>query len=230
MTILVAGASRGLGLELVRAGLDAGHTVIATERRETPALRELAGRHGDRLHTVRFDLTDEPAVKAAADEVRARTGTITHIVNNAGMLVGRGRGAADLDADEVARSFHVQAVGPALVVKHFLPMLVKDRGIQILNVSSQSGSMNEVTRPDYAYSMSKCALNMYTAMLRKELAPAGIPVACIHPGWIRTDMGGPDAPGDPRKAADDIIHLLQGTTSPPEGVWFFNIDLTPIAL
>ena len=174
MTILVAGASRGLGLAVVRAGLDGGHTIIASERTETPALHELAARHGDRLSIVRFDLSDEAAIAAAADQVRRRTPVITHIVNNAGMLVGRGRSAADLDAGELMRSVQVQTVGPALVVKHFLPMLARDRGIQILNVSSMSGSMSEVSRPDYAYSISKCGLNMYTAMLRKELADAGI--------------------------------------------------------
>ena len=83
---------------------------------------------------------------------------------------------------------------------------------------------------DYAYSISKAALNIYTAMIRAELSERSIAVAAIHPGWMRTDMGGPDATGDPAEAASTIVSLLTGELSPPFDSWFFDIDLNPLPM
>ena len=230
MTILIAGASRGLGLAITRTALEGGHSVVASQRTPAPGLATLAQKFRDRLTIVTFDLTDEPAIAREAARVRDAGVRLTHIVNNAGVLMGRGDSATAVHKDELTESLEIQAIGPAMVVKHFLPLLEPGSGVQILNVSSESGSMTGVNRPDYAYSIAKCALNMYTAMLRKELAPRSIDVAAIHPGWIRTDMGGEDAPGDPADAARQIVRLLAGDDAPPAESWFFNIDLKPLPL
>lgn len=228
MVVVVTGAGRGLGYEIIAAMLQAGTKVVACVRTPSPKIEELKRANGDLLFVVRMDVAKEAEVRAAAAAVKKRFASITHLVNNAAILRGRGMGAAELPMADFEESFATNAFGPLLVTKHFLPLIAKDRGIQILNISSTSGSIARAGKPDYSYSMSKAALNMYTVMLRNELAGRGLAVAAIHPGWIRTDMGGEAAPGDPAASARFVVGLLDGSIAPPAGSLFFDVDLKPL--
>lgn len=228
MVVVVTGAGRGLGYEIVAALLRGGRKVVACVRTPSPKLDELKIGHEGLLFVVRMDVDKEEEARAAARAVNERFGSITHIVNNAAVLRGRGTGAADLPMADFEESFATNTFGPLLVTKHFLPLLVKDSGIQVLNISSTSGSIARAGRPDYSYAMSKAALNMYTVMLRNELSARGIAVAAIHPGWIHTDMGGKNAPGDPAASARFVVGLLDGSIAPPADSAFFDVDLNPL--
>lgn len=228
MTVAVTGANRGLGLAVTSELLATGHTVVAIVRNVSGELSELERVFGDVLLLVKADVSSEPDISAAAAETRRRVCNITHLVNNAAIIRGRGTGASDLRLEDVRDSFAVNTFGPLIVTKHFLP-LIRERapGIQLLNISSKAGSLALVDKPDYSYAMSKAALNMYTAVLRVELAPQGIGVAAVHPGWMHTDMGGAMAPVDPRRTARTIVGLLDGSVAPPSSL-FFNSDLKPL--
>jgi NAD(P)-dependent dehydrogenase (short-subunit alcohol dehydrogenase family) len=106
------------------------------------------------------------------------------------------------------KTMDVNAFGPLRVIQQFLPLLKKGPRKLIINISSEAGSLADCCRSmEYAYCMSKSALNMASRILQNALAPAGFKVLAIHPGWMRTDMGGPEADIAPDEAADGIFEL-----------------------
>jgi NAD(P)-dependent dehydrogenase (short-subunit alcohol dehydrogenase family) len=96
------------------------------------------------------------------------------------------------------------------VVKHFLPLLMMGDRSSIINISSEAGSMSNAYAGDYAYASSKTALNMFTQQLNQYVKSKKINVYSIHPGWIKTDMGGDRAPGDPIDTAEGIFDIIEG--------------------
>ena len=232
---LVQGASRGLGLALVRALLatDRPRRVVATCRTpETAAeLAELAALE-PRLDVVPLDVTREESVAAAADLVRDRAGTLDLLVNVAGVLHGE-RGLAPerrleaVSPDFLRRVFEVNAFGPLLVAKHFHPLLRHDRRAVLANVSARVGSIGDNrTGGWYAYRGSKAAQNMFTRTIAIELrrrAPNAIVVA-IHPGTVDTDLSRPFQRSVPpaklfdgERAARQLLGVLDALTAEQSG-------------
>lgn len=119
-------------------------------------------------------------------------------------------------------SFQTNLYGPILVMKHFLPLLRHGSRQAVINISSEAGSMANAWAGDYSYGLSKAALNMFTAQLRSELVPLGFAVYAVHPGWIRTDMGGASATGDAAESARSIMDLAERKVVPDDGVWFVD--------
>lgn len=197
---VVTGASRGLGLELVVQLARSGVEVIAACREpERFALSRLDAR----ITPVACDVTDALSVKKMAATLSGRP--LDLLINNAGI-----RGATDgLDAVEIKDFLAVMAVnalGPLLVTRALLPNLRLGRGL-VANISSRAGSMVEGADPDgdYAYKCSKAALNMATVKLADD---TGLTVLSLHPGWIKTDMGGADAELAVSDSAAALLALL----------------------
>lgn len=200
--ILITGAERGLGLALVRAYADAGHSVAALCRARTPEIDALAP---DLIDGI--DVTNAAAVRQAAAELG--DSPLDIVINNAGILV-----EDDLDGIDVAavrRQFEVNALGPLNVAVAFRRRL--RRGSKFVSISSRLGSIaDNASGGDYGYRMSKAAQNMLTANLAHDLGPEGVIVAALHPGIVATGMtGGKGAPAD-EVARDlrDLIDRLDG--------------------
>jgi NAD(P)-dependent dehydrogenase (short-subunit alcohol dehydrogenase family) len=105
--------------------------------------------------------------------------------------------------------YQVNAVGPLIVVKYALPLLRKGQRKLIINFSSEAGSIGACWRKsEYAYCMSKAALNMASRILQNALKEEGFKVLALHPGWFSSDMGGVDAPITPAEAAEEIVKLV----------------------
>ena len=219
MRILVTGTNRGLGLEFTRQLLARGDRVIATCRHpgKALALTELAAAHPGHLHILPLDLSSERSIAEAARETAALTDTLDALVNNAGMLVS-GERFGSITHKSLTDSFAANVAGPVLFTQALCPLLEKSKHAKVLNVSSRLGSQGFTTSfgtPSYA--MSKAALNMATRQLAAELAPKGITVFCVSPGWVSTDMGGANATVTPHDSVAGLLKVLDATTKDDAG-------------
>lgn len=191
-TWLITGATRGIGLEMTRQLLARGNTVIATSRTNTPsALTELAIGAPGRLTIKTLDLRDGPAIDRLGHELAEIP--VGVLVNNAGIFGPERQSALDTDFDGFAETFAVNTLAPLHVAQALLPSLRQSRRPRIVTISSQMGQMSSPTTGYVAYRASKAAANKAMQLLAADVAPMGICVTCLHPGWVRTDMGGPGA-------------------------------------
>jgi len=131
-------------------------------------------------------------------------------VNNAAILLGRDQTIEEVDMQMMVESMDVNLYGPMRVVKHFLPLMRKSGSGFIMNISSEAGSFHRAYGKDYSYAISKAALNLFTQRLHVDLSSSGIRALAVHPGWMRTDMGGPSAHLDPMESAVAILDLIEG--------------------
>jgi NAD(P)-dependent dehydrogenase (short-subunit alcohol dehydrogenase family) len=209
---LVTGANRGLGLEFTRQLLARGDRVIATCRRpgQAHALNRLVGEHPGRLHLLPLDVA-EP--KSHAELVRELPlvsgdggGRLDLLLNNAGVLHS-GERFGKVTAATLDDSLRTNTTGPFLLAQALAPLLAD--GAKIANLSSELGSISgkDAFRTP-SYSISKAALNMATALLARALADRGIVVVALHPGWVRTDMGGEGAEVAPEDAAAALLRVI----------------------
>ena len=218
--ICIAGASRGLGFFLAKRYLALGDRVFAGVRDIShPNLQELAAAYGDRLVPIVMDVVSTASVTAAAEAVAAYTQTLDILICNAAIHSKTSfLGIEETDLDECLEVYDVNAVGPIRVAKAFLPMLTG--GSQLVNISSESGSMGICGRDrQFGYCMSKAALNMGSKLLQNLLLPRGVKVLVIHPGWMRTDMGGSNAHRDPWEAAVGLADLFAANTDPAKAMF-----------
>lgn len=206
--VLVTGASRGLGLGLCRALLARDARVAAVTRGPAPDLEALARDAPERLEPFRADVRSEDDVRSMAAEVGERLGELDVLVNNAGVNPGRHGDLAGLRDEDAREAFEVNVLGPLRVTRALLPHLA--RGARIVLVSSRMGSMavNE-SGGAWAYRISKAALNMACVNLARELRERAVCVA-VHPGWVRTDMGGPEAPLSVEESTGKLATLIEG--------------------
>ena len=226
---LITGSNRGLGLEWVRQYAAAGWTVHATCRypERAAALRELASAHPS-VHVHRLDVT-RPEHIAAVAAALAET-PIDVLVNNAGVYFERwGRdalGAIDYGAWE--ETFRVNTLGPVRVTEALVEQVAASERRLVVAISSHMGSITDITQPrDYAYRSSKAALNAAMRGLAHELAARSTGVLILHPGWVRTRMGGDQAPITPEESVAGMRRLVERFTPAWSGQ-FFRYDGVPM--
>jgi NAD(P)-dependent dehydrogenase (short-subunit alcohol dehydrogenase family) len=205
---VVTGANRGLGFELTRRLLQRGDRVTACVR-DAAARDALLAALTSPVETLIFDSRDEAAIRAAAENVAAPVDTL---VANAGALGPQRQSALDMDFPGALDLFSVNALGPLRVAQAFLPALRKARAPRLALMSSELGSMTLSGSFSLAYRASKAALNKFAQGLAQELTGDGICVVALHPGWVRTDMGGPNAPLSPEASAEALIKTIDALT------------------
>lgn len=219
-TVVITGAERGLGLCLVRAFLADGAVVVAGKRADDRNLRAL-GAQGGKLTIVQMDVSDPGSVRAAGDWVASRFGSVDLLVNNAAVfpaLKGVPLEARDLGDGQLERAMQVNAFGPLRVTQRFLPLLERGAGKTIVEVSSEAGSIAAAWRSsEFEYCMSKAALNVQTRLLANALGPRGYRIVAVHPGWMRTDMGGAEADIAPEEAARGVFRIATDPGSARNG-------------
>ena len=210
MNFLITGANRGLGFTLTEAALKKGHHVYATKRTSDGKLSTLKEQYGNQLTIVTLDVQDEASIKKAAEQMKQNNETLDVIVNNAAILNERDKSIEQLDIDESALALDINVLGPMRIVKHFLPLIEKRDTASIVNISSDAGRLTNAYAGDYPYGISQAALNMFSEKLQAYLKEEGVQILSIHPGWMRTDMGGEAAALDPVESAEKIINLALG--------------------
>lgn len=206
--VLVTGASRGLGLEFVRQLLARGDAVVAACRRpaEADALNALAAANPGRLQVLPLELTEAGSRAALLAEVGARWGAIDVLINNAGVLAS-GERFGQLDAAHFRTAFETNTLAPLLIAEAAAPLLAKGRAPVAAYLSSVLGSIAS-TQSFYtpSYAVSKAALNMAVRLAAIAMAEHGIRSVALHPGWVKTDMGGP---GAPLEAPESVAGMLK---------------------
>jgi NAD(P)-dependent dehydrogenase (short-subunit alcohol dehydrogenase family) len=212
MSVLVTGADKGLGLALVERFLHANDLVVAGVHTSATALEQLFARLGRQAILVALDVSDMESVRQAAREVARQIPHLDILINNAAIYPHRPvlpLEQEDFTNGHLERTMNVNAFGPLRVTQQFLPLLEKGQRKIIVNVSSEAGSISNCWRTsEFAYTMSKAALNMQSKILQNYLGARGYKILAIHPGWMRTEMGGPDADIDPAEAAEGIFALV----------------------
>lgn len=221
-TVLITGASRGLGLEFARQYQADGWDVIACCRKpaEAAALTAL----GVRIEAL--DVADEASIAALKGRIDV---PLDLLVNNAGVYgAPEGGTFGQIDAENFLKVQRINALGPLLVTQALTPCLEKaaaDRGsARVAVVSSLMGSITDNTTGGiYAYRASKAAANAVARSMAHDLRERGILVIVLHPGWVRTDMGGPNGQIDPPESVSGMRRVIAGTP-PDRGGCFFNYD------
>ncbi|MFN3892210.1 MAG: SDR family oxidoreductase [Beijerinckiaceae bacterium] len=213
---LITGANRGIGLELVRQAAETGEAVFACTRTPSAAseLLALSVTTGGRVRIVDMDVSDEASIAAAAAQLQGMP--IGVLINNAGVMGAR-RTPLQTDADEFMEIMRVNVLGPTLVTRAFVPNLRAARGAKVAVISSLMGSFSYETTSYIAYSTSKTAVNRMFNALARELAGDGIHVAILSPGWVRTDMGGPNATLSAEDSARGLLREIARTDASLSG-------------
>ena len=206
----MTGASRGLGLEFVRQLLARGDAVLAACRRpaDAEALVALAAAHPDRLRIRALELTDAASRAALLAAAAADWGGIDLLINNAGVLAS-GERFGQLDAATFRAAFETNAIAPLLFAEAATPLLVKGRAPAVAYLSSVLGSIAS-TQSFYtpSYAVSKAALNMAVRLAAIPMGEQGIRSVALHPGWVKTDMGGPSAPLDASTSVAGMLRVI----------------------
>ncbi len=209
-TVFITGADKGLGFSLVQKFLYKEMHVFAGQYQPNSDLSALAKAYPDRLTQIPLDVTQLDSVTRAADAVIQLTPALDILINNAGVMLETRTPLLELELAHhpLFETLDVNTFGPLRMVQQFLPLLEKGEHKLILNISSEAGSITDCWREsEFAYSMSKAALNMQSKILQNHLKPRGFKILAVHPGWMRTDMGGADADINADEAAEGILNL-----------------------
>ena len=220
-TYLITGANRGLGLEFARQlSQRKDDTKILATAREPEKAVEL-----QRLvHDVYpLDVADPKSIEKLAEHLKEQP--IDVLINNAGVS-SKSNSIAALEEADLQTVFTVNAIGPMLVTKAALKNLRAGSRKIVFNITSQLGSItNNKGGSSYGYRGSKAALNMMTVSLSNELKKDGFTCVVAHPGWVQTDMGGPNATLKPEESIAGLLKIIDGLKAEDSGK-FFNYDGT----
>ena len=215
-TVLITGANRGIGLEFARQYAEAGYRVHAACR--TPGSADALASLGERVTLHALDVTDHGRIEALAAGLKNEA--IDILINNAGIYGDRQElGKIDYAAwEEVMR---VNTLAPLKMAECFLPHLEAGKMKMIASLTSRMGSIADNNAGGvYIYRSSKAALNAAARSLALDLAPRGITVIVFHPGWVKTDMGGPSALIDAETSVGGMRAVIEGAGPKATGRFF----------
>ncbi len=210
-TIMITGASRGLGLEFARQFYSEECRVIATCRNPKKA-NELNSIGDIDVHSL--DVTDDKSVANLADKLRGEN--IDILINNAG-VIGHRDGFGRLDYDIWAETMDTNVFGPMRVAEAFRDNVMNSEKKQMIFITSRMGSITEAVPNAYVYRSSKAALNMAVKCLSVELEQQGLIAVLFHPGHVQTDMGGQAAPVTPQKSIEGMKNQIVALTHDDNG-------------
>jgi len=226
--VLITGGNRGIGLELVKAYAKGGDRVFAFCRSpdRAEALNAAAAGSGGKLSVHAMDVGDGDYVAAGAKAVG--DAPIDILINNAGIIGGNPQTLDKIDFDAWIDAFKVMTIGPFRVVQTFLPNLKKAAAAKVMTVTSQLAASTWPYGGTYAYSSAKAGVNKVMQTLALDLKGDRIAVSMIHPGWVKTDMGGAGADITPEESAAGIHAVIAGLSMDSTGRFFkWNGDIHP---
>ncbi|MCE3006893.1 MAG: SDR family oxidoreductase [Bacteroidetes bacterium] len=227
---LITGSNKGIGFETARQlGLQGKHILLAGRSLEKAqkAAAELQ-KAGVKAEALQLDITSEQQIRDAAEWVQKTYGKLDILINNAGVFPEYLQGMMDisrLSGEALAQTFQTNTLGPALMIRYFLPLLRQAAHGRIVNVSSTLGSHTNLSDPhspfygtqSVAYNASKAALNMLTIQVAKHLAGTQVRINSICPGWVRTDMGSEAAPRSVEEGVRIILKMSDTSADLPNG-------------
>ncbi len=220
-TILISGANRGLGWETSRVLAERGWNVLLGTRE--------AQLHGQSVKEfevngnatwIHLDVSASESIQSAAQWLDQQVGKLDCLINNAGIYPDAGRTITTIPRQQMAQTFNTNTFGALELTQACLNLLKRSKAPKVINVSSAMGQLEGMSPAFPSYSLSKLAMNGLTLMLSSELASAGIAVNSVSPGWVRTDMGGPNADRSIEDGAKGIIWLADEASHDLTGKFF----------
>jgi NAD(P)-dependent dehydrogenase (short-subunit alcohol dehydrogenase family) len=227
---LVTGGERGLGLEIARQLGAKGLEVFigARDPHEAKAATDQIVAEGGVAHPIELDVRDQATVERLASTLRATSGRIDVLVNNAGVLLdGPDESALTASLDTVRQTLDTNLYGAWLVAMATLPLMRENGYGRVVNISSTMGQLETMGHNSPGYRLSKAALNALTCMLASEVRSENILVNAVEPGWTRTAMGGPDAPRSVAEGAATAVWLATLPDGSLTAGFFFDRRLIP---
>jgi NAD(P)-dependent dehydrogenase (short-subunit alcohol dehydrogenase family) len=227
-TILITGSNRGIGLSFCRAYSELGWEVVATCRNPDSAtdLKQLSGK----ITILPLDVTSGKSIAALAASVKGKS--IDILVNNAAIHGPRDASGTfgEIDLDVWIEVMKVNTMAPIKVTEALLPNVVQSAQKKLVFISSMAGSISlrgsqshHRTGGPYIYRTSKAALNAAVKAIGFDLRAEGVSVVALHPGWVKTETGGWDAPGSPEESVEAMVKLIESSTPEANGI-FLNVD------
>ena len=213
---LITGTNRGIGLETSKQLASKGITVIMTARNMQagrPMVNELR-KQWKHVWFHQLDVNDEKSIQDTYQYLENSYGKLDILINNAGVFLDNGKISLDLDIDALRSTMETNLYGPYRLIQVMLPLLKKSDGARIINLSSTMGQFSSMSERSAAYRISKTALNAMTVIFSAELSAFNIKVNSVHPGWVRTDMGGYNATKSVEEGADSVVWLATADEIP----------------
>ncbi len=222
-TILITGANRGIGLAVTTRYLEKGDNVLGAcrEPQKSEALRDLEKLYPGKLKMVSLDVNSDESAAAAGKEAASKTEKVDVLINMAAIMPTYDVKLEQLDLNDCKKAFETNVLGPLRATRAFLPLLRKSSNPRVLNVSSGVSSLTHKDNPFfYAYGTSKTALNMMTRILAFEFKKENITVIALDPGWVKTDMGGVNAPLTPKESSTGIVKTADSLNAEDSSFFF----------
>lgn len=223
---LVTGANRGIGCEIARKLARKGFLTvigardIAKGQKAADAMKS----EGLDLAVVALDVTDQASVQRGVAEAAGFLERIDVLVNNAGIYLDKpsiiGEKALTVPPELMLETFATNTVGPLRIIQQVVPLMQSANYGRIINLSSIMGQLEKMGEASVAYRASKAALNAVTRVIAAELSETNIKVNAMHPGWVKTDMGGEMAPRSVEEAAETALWLAELPDDGPTGGFF----------
>uniref|UniRef100_A0A3B4A0B3 Uncharacterized protein n=1 Tax=Periophthalmus magnuspinnatus TaxID=409849 RepID=A0A3B4A0B3_9GOBI len=244
ISVLITGANRGLGLEMVKQMVDTQSPLTPLsvlfaccrdpDGPRAEELRALAKKHPDIIKVICMDTADRSSIRQSAEQVGSLLGEkgLNLVINNAAILINST--LVDSTPEDMAKTFNTNVIGPMSVIQEFLPYLraaaknsevpgMSCRKAAVVNVSSIGGLIKNVPFLQelftaVPYRVSKAALNMLNACAAFEFQKEEILFTVLHPGWVRTDMGTADAPIDCEESIQGVLQVINSMSDKHHGV------------
>lgn len=227
---LVTGGNRGIGYAIGRSLAQRDITVILGVRDPNKGAKARSRLQGEGLD-VNFellDVTDEDCLKTAVKHIQAQYERLDILVNNAGILIDSAENTLNVKRSTIERTLKTNVLGPLMLCQNCVSLMKAGGYGRIVNISSTLGSLLEIADPDSAYAgvdtpayrLSKAALNAVTTLVAKEVRGDNILVNSACPGWVRTDLGGDQAPLTPEEGADTPVWLATLPDGGPTGGFY----------
>jgi NAD(P)-dependent dehydrogenase (short-subunit alcohol dehydrogenase family) len=220
--VLITGANRGIGLETSKQLARRGFHVILAARDERQG-REAAAAietSGGKASFLSLDVGSSDSIRTAVQQFGAMADHLDVLINNAGIYPDKGLSILTTPRERLAQTFQTNTFGPLEVTQAFLPYLRQAKAARVINVSSGLGQLEGLSPDNPSYCLSKLALNGLTIMLAQALGSSPIAVNSMCPGWVRTDMGGPNATRSLEQGADTAVWLADEAPHELTGKFF----------
>ena len=234
---LVTGANRGIGYAISRRLGEQNITVIMGARNSPKGIQACSRlqREGLNVHFELLDVIDENSIKTAIENIQAQFGRLDILINNAGIMIDGQKDALNVNQETVRKTLQTNVLGPLMLCQYCIPLMRAGGYGRIVNMASGLGSLTEMADPDSAYAgigapayrLSKAGLNSITTLLTHEVRDDNILINSACPGWVRTDMGGDEAPLTPEQGADTPVWLATLPDGGPTGGVFRERRLIP---
>ena len=214
--IVITGANRGIGLGLTNAFLTNNHKVIATTRNlnKSPDLLRLRENFGETLDVVTLDVTNEHSISNFSKCISFES--IDILVNNAGFMEKKNPKFDSLDFSELSKTIEINTFGPMKITQVLINKLLRSKNSKNVLITSKMGSITENYGGGYySYRISKTAINMFCRSISIDYPT--ITSMVLHPGWVKTDMGGPNAIISVRESSTGLIKVILEATKSSSG-------------